>query len=187
MLGLVLAGGKSSRMGQDKGLISYYGTPQREYIAGILTKFCTMVYISCRAGDNATTNFPKLPDRFNIEGPLNGILTAFDEYSDDPWIVVAVDMPFVDEAVIKDLVIGRDATKVATCYYDAEGKNPEPLLSIWEPRALPFLTTFHQNGNISPRDFLKTHDVKIMVAPTKDVHTNINTPNDLSDFIRRKE
>ena len=76
------------------------------------------------------------------------------------WLTVAVDMPFVDELALERLVAGRDKTKMATCYYNRETRQPEPLLTLWESIAYNPLLSFAENGNISPREFLKTHPVK---------------------------
>ena len=46
--GLVLAGGKSQRMGEDKGQINYHGKPQREYLYDLLNGFTESTYMSCR-------------------------------------------------------------------------------------------------------------------------------------------
>ena len=48
LYGLVLAGGRSTRMGQDKSLISYHGKAQREYMADLLGQWCSRTFISCR-------------------------------------------------------------------------------------------------------------------------------------------
>ncbi len=49
LYGLILAGGKSVRMGSDKSVINWHGKEQRYYMADILAGFCKEVFISCRA------------------------------------------------------------------------------------------------------------------------------------------
>ena len=107
----------------------------------------------------ALSRFPAhlnpLPDQFDFESPLNGILTAFAHDSIAAWLTVPVDMPLIDVEIIAYLLKKRDTNKVATCFFDSDGKNPEPLITIWEPRAYPLLLSFQKSGKISPRDFLK--------------------------------
>ena len=63
LFGLVLAGGKSQRMGEDKGLINYHGKIQREYMADLLDDICEETFISCRPEQAAEIeHYPTLPD-----------------------------------------------------------------------------------------------------------------------------
>jgi len=185
--GLVLAGGKSSRMGQDKGLIDFNGKPQREYIAGLLKKFCDEVYISCKKSSDIPVNLNPLEDRFELEGPMNGILSAFAMNDSVAWITVPVDMPYVDEATIEHLIAHRDITKDAVCFYDSDGENPEPLLAVWESKASPHLIEYYKNGGISCRNFLKQNDILLLKSPDERIHKNINTPEDLRAFQNRSD
>lgn len=175
--GLILAGGYSRRMGTDKSLLSYHGRPQREHLFVLLNKFCSEVFISCRRDQNVPASLNPVYDYFQLAGPLNGILSAF-RHKQAAWLTVAVDMPFVDELALERLVAGRDKTKMATCYYNRETRQPEPLLTLWESIAYNPLLTFAENGNISPREFLKTHPVKMIDPPDERTLMNFNSPAD---------
>ena len=76
----------------------------------------------------------------------------------------------------------RDPAKVATCFYDSEGKDPEPLIAIWEPKAYPLMINFYKAGKISPRDFLKMEDICILQIPDRNALVNINSPEELKKF-----
>ncbi|MDL5048004.1 NTP transferase domain-containing protein [Oscillatoria amoena NRMC-F 0135] len=111
--GLILAGGRSSRLGFDKNSLQFHGKPQPEYLAEILKPFCKQVFISSRIELNELV-IPVLTDYFTIEGPLNGLLTAFRHKPDTAWLTVPVDMPNVDTRLIKVLIEGRNPKK--NCY-----------------------------------------------------------------------
>ena len=177
--GLVLAGGKSTRMGRDKGLIQYHRKPQREHLFDLLTKFCEKVFTSCRKEQEILMSLHPIWDKFDFESPLNGILSACDQHPEKGWLAVAVDMPFVTEDVLKFLISERDQTKAATCFYDSDGKFPEPLLTIWEPSAFLLLREFHSKGGISPREFLMENDCKKLTYFNSQIHVNINTVGDI--------
>lgn len=180
--GLILAGGKSLRMGHDKSLIEYHNVSQREYLFTMLKNFCAVVFTSCKITHTVPVRFNPLPDHFDFESPLNGILTAFAHDSIAAWLTVPIDMPLIDVEIIAYLLNKRDSNKVATCFYDSEGKNPEPLIAIWEPRAYPLLQNFYKEGKISPRDFLKQHDTHIIEIPDRNALANINSPEELEKF-----
>jgi molybdopterin-guanine dinucleotide biosynthesis protein A len=180
--GLVLAGGKSSRMGLDKATINYHGQPQREYLFDLLKNFCEEVHLSCKNNDDTPAFLNPLSDQYEIESPLNGILTAFKKDPSAAWLAIAVDMPFIDLDTIKFLIQNRDPSKVATCFKDSDDEKPEPLFTIWEPHAYPLLLDFYNHGKISPRSFLQQYEILLLDVPDKNVLTNINSPQELNRF-----
>ena len=185
--GLILAGGKSQRMGQDKSLIEYHNVSQREYLFNMLKNFCASVFTSCKITHTVPVRFNPLPDKYEFDSPLNGILTAFSHDAIAAWLTVPVDMPLIDVEIISYLLSKRDVSKMATCFYDADGKNPEPLITIWEPRAHQLLQNFYHEGKISPRDFLRNHDTQIIDIPNRNALANINSPDDLEKFRSRSK
>ncbi|HZB13709.1 MAG TPA: NTP transferase domain-containing protein, partial [Chryseolinea sp.] len=94
--GLILAGGKSLRMGHDKSLIEYHNVSQREYLFAMLKNFCASVFTSCKSNQSIPVHLNPLPDQYNFDSPLNGILTAFSDDSIAAWLTVPVDMPLID-------------------------------------------------------------------------------------------
>jgi molybdenum cofactor guanylyltransferase len=183
--GLILAGGKSLRMGHDKSLIEYHNVSQREYLFSMLKNFCASVFTSCKSNQSIPVHLNPLPDQYNFDSPLNGILTAFSHDSIAAWLTVPVDMPLIDVEIIAYLLKKRDANKIATCFLDSDGKNPEPLITIWEPRSYPHLIRFQQSGKISPRDFLKSHDTHIIEIPDRNALANINSAEELEEFRKK--
>lgn len=168
--GLVLSGGKSTRMGNDKGLIDYHGIPQREYLYNLLNKVCDKTFLSVRneQKDNRVANFNCIVDEDNYHGPLNGILSAYAKYPNVAWLVLACDLPLINTESIVALISKRDATKVATSYATNVSKLPEPLVAIWEPNGLEKVIFYMNTAKSScPRKFLINSDVKL-VYPEKD-------------------
>jgi molybdopterin-guanine dinucleotide biosynthesis protein A len=185
--GLIFAGGKSARMGYAKGLIDYHGKPQQEFLFDLLGHFCTVVFTSCKDANDVPAYLNPLPDRFTLESPLNGILTAFDQDASAAWLTVPVDMPYIDRTALDFLIRHRDPKKVATCFYDSDGKDPEPLLTLWEPSAYVPLQAYYNAGHRGVKFFLQQNDVHL-VKPTSDkIHRNVNSEEELRIFLREKE
>lgn len=182
LYGLVLAGGRSMRMGQDKTTMQWHGREQRYYIADMLRQFCREVYISCRIEQQAEIDaaYKTLPDAYNISGPLNGILSALNAHANTAWLVVASDLPLLDTDTIRHLVDNRDEKKIATTYRSPFDQLPEPLITIWEPNSLPALQAHIEAGFKCPRKALIRNEasVHIMDAPWPDKLLNANTPAD---------
>lgn len=180
--GLVLTGGHSTRMGRDKGLLTYHGRPQRAHVFYLLRKYCAAVYTSCREEQGVPEILNPLYDAANTPGPLNGILTAF-QARKTAWLIFAVDMPFVDEAAIESLIAHRDPSTFATCFRNRETRAPEPLLAIWEPQSYLLLTEFARGGGASPRKFLEMYPVTAIDPPDNRMLANINSPEETRNIL----
>jgi molybdopterin-guanine dinucleotide biosynthesis protein A len=125
-------------------------------------------------------------DAFSFNSPLNGILTAFRLHPEMAWLTLPIDMPFVNEEIIQSLVKSRDKNKVATCFYNAEGNGPEPLLTIWEPISANALLNYYENGKTSPRDFLKNADVHYVRIARHNALISVNTPEEFDALTQKK-
>jgi molybdopterin-guanine dinucleotide biosynthesis protein A len=180
--GLILAGGKSSRMGKDKSLLEFHGKPQIVYLQEILKPFCNQIFLSVQKDNSPIQGKYLIHDLFDIESPLNGILSAFHYDTENAWLTVPVDMPNINTEALQYLLAHRDKSKSATCFYDSEGENPEPLLTLWEPRSRPQLFNFFNQGEISPRKFLQENDVCILNTPNSEWLLNVNTPEEFEEF-----
>lgn len=179
--GLVLAGGKSERMGFDKGSVNWHGKAQRYHMADMLQMFCDDVYISCRADQQQEIDAPyqSLPDTFSGLGPYGAILSAFREKPDCAWLVIASDLPLMDRSALQYLVNNRNPSSIATAYNSPQNEFPEPLITIWEPKSYPVLLSFLAQGYSCPRKVLINSDVTLLHAQNPDVLTNVNTPDEL--------
>jgi molybdopterin-guanine dinucleotide biosynthesis protein A len=177
--GLVLAGGRSTRMGQDKSLLNYHGKPQRGHLTDLLRPYCDQVFWSVNAnqGVEPTGNGQSvIIDAFDLATPLNGILSAFQQEPAAAWLVVACDMPLLTSQSFDALLAGRNGAKLATVFYDSDGQLPEPLLGIYEPAFWPVLQQAVAQGQSSPRKLLRMNDIQLLTVPDVRELTNINDP-----------
>jgi molybdopterin-guanine dinucleotide biosynthesis protein A len=185
--GLVLAGGKSARMGFDKGAVKWYGKEQRYHVADLLKKHCDEVYISCRdkeQQEEIDPQYASLADTFTGLGPFGAILSAFRQQPDRAWLVIACDLPLVDEAVIQNLVGNRNTSAIATAFKSTDNGFPEPVITIYEPKCYHTLLQFLAQGYSCPRKVLINSDTTLLEAPDKEALTNVNTPEELERIKR---
>ncbi len=185
LYGLVLAGGKSVRMGQDKGLIQWHGKEQRYYMADMLRPLCADVFISCREEQlqDIAPDYKTLTDTFEGSGPLIAILSALKEKPDAAWLVVACDLPLLDTATLEYLIKNRDTNSIATTFESPFDQLPEPLITIWEPSSYEVLLNHISEGFKCPRKALirNSERVKILVATDPNALKNANTPEDAAE------
>lgn len=178
--GLVLAGGKSRRMGTDKDQIQWHGKEQRYYTADLLSKYCEEVFISCRQDQEKQIDpaYKSLPDTFLNMGPQGGILSAFRFFPDSAWLVVACDLPLVDEKTLQHLTEKRAISKMATAYKSPVDGLPEPLITVWEPASYPVLLHFLGRGITCPRKVLMQSDILLLDPLQPEALLNVNTPEE---------
>ena len=167
-------------MGTDKGMLNYHGKPQREYLFDLAKKYCSDVYFSCKEEQKFSEN--SIIDKYSL-GPMGGILSAFEFNSNIAWLVVACDMPLLNENSFKILVSQRNPEKIATAFSNSETNAPDPLFTIYEPKAFSLLTQFVAKGNKSPKFFLQNNDTHIITLATNHVFlTNINTQEEFNQL-----
>ena len=179
--GLVLAGGKSSRMGQDKGLINYQGEAHRLHLFRLLQPHCKNCYLSIRAEQRQEFNseWPVIVDQNEFRGPFNGLLSAWKTHPQAAWLVLACDLPLFEEKSINLLIKNRKISERVTSLVTEKSGMPEPLAAIWEPEALAEAHTYLQTAESScPRKFLlNTRFYPVAVGGDEQLF-NANTPDE---------
>jgi molybdopterin-guanine dinucleotide biosynthesis protein A len=178
LFGLILAGGASTRMQRDKATLQYHGRPQLERAYDLVSQVCAATFVSVRPDqrDEPTrAKFPQIVDRQPGLGPLAGISAALLEHPKAAWLVVACDLPFLDEATLGKLLEERDAVRIATAYRSAHDGLPEPLCAIWEPAAREAIQIHIAAGKQCPRKLLINADCKLIGLPDSRALDNVNT------------
>ena len=174
--GLVLAGGKSTRMGRDKGLLKFHGLEQRNHLLKLLKSHNLPAFLSVRSDQNIK-DADVIEDVFLGLGPFGAICSAFQKDPNKAWLVVATDLPFIDDAVIDLLLRNRNPKKIATALKGRDKNFPEPLITIWEPKAYPVLLQYLALGISCPRKVLINNEVALIEVDEKWI-TNVNTPEE---------
>jgi cyclic pyranopterin phosphate synthase len=188
MYGLVLAGGRSMRMGQDKALLRYVkGCSQLQACHDLLTRYCQKVFVSARSEQQALQDeygkFPCIIDSFLDAGPLGGILSAQRQHPGVAFLVVAIDLPGLDDPTIGALLKERSPQHDATAFLAKSGEFLEPLCTIYEPKSFSSLLNLFGEGLKCPSKMLGRMQVHAVHQEfSGDPLQNINTPAELQAF-----
>ena len=179
--GLVLAGGSSSRMHEDKAALTYRRRPQLAQTFELLAPFVARAWVSVREeqrADPLRAGFPQIVDGPDVEGPIAGIIAAQAAYPQAAWLVIACDLPMLDATTLSELIAGRDAKRLATAFQSASDGLPEPLCAIYEPASREAILRFVASGVSCPRKFLMRHDVALLAPASPQALANANTPEE---------
>jgi molybdopterin-guanine dinucleotide biosynthesis protein A len=179
VFGLVLAGGRSTRMRRDKAAIEYRpGESQLDAAMKLLTPRVARAFVSVRAAqarEPTRSRYERIVDRGDVEGPIAGIRAALAEHPQVAWLVLACDLPFLDGGTLDALIAARDPAGDATAFRSSHDGLPEPLCAIYEPRAAASIDAHIAAGKNCPRKYLINARTRLIDQPNPRALDNVNT------------
>ncbi len=194
LFGLLLAGGRSTRMGRNKAsmVIGADGLNQGQRAVQGLLPFCQKVFLSLREGQAAPEGCEHLEivrDNPSISGPLAGILAAFEREPYAAWLVMACDLPFVTPEVLRKLIHARREGADFIAYASATDGLPEPLCAIYEPGSRATLRRHAERNHLCPRHIMiEEHTTLLELPPScRRALENMNTPEDIAAVTGEKQ
>jgi molybdopterin-guanine dinucleotide biosynthesis protein A len=182
LYGLLLAGGKSRRMGRDKALLMCDGRSQLDRMGELLGHCVERVFVSVRPeqqDEPERRRFEQVADRYENLGPVAGILSAMDEHPQADWLVLACDLPNIDEDTLRTLLAARSAEHPFTAFTSTYDGLPEPLCAIYTAASHRIVRRFVADGINCPRKILIRSDTLLLQQPDPSALDNVNTPDDL--------
>jgi molybdopterin-guanine dinucleotide biosynthesis protein A len=186
---LVLLGGRSSRMGEEKGLIQYHEKTQAEHLVSLLEEIGLEVFLSVREEQKKNylfLNRPFITDQIQGAGPLGGIASSMRSFPHTAFLVVACDLPNLQKEQLEFLLKNRNTKAFATCYESPLDGGPEPLCSIYEPKSFSALMKVWVNGKSCPRKMLFNRAVEILPIQDSKFLMNANTPEERIQLQEKK-
>jgi molybdenum cofactor guanylyltransferase len=179
LYGLVLAGGRSSRMQRDKATLEYRpGETQLDAAMKLLEGRVARAFLSVRSdqrADPVRAKYAQIVDRGGVEGPIAGISAAFAEHPGAAWLVLACDLPFLDPRTLDALLGARATDADATAFRSSHDGLPEPLCAVYEPRAAEKIAAHIGSGRNCPRKFLINANTRLLDQPDPRALDNVNT------------
>jgi len=160
LYGGLLIGGKSARMGSSKSLLEVGGETFAEKQYRILKKDCDDVYLLGSGPlPESLRDAPRLADPPGIEGPIAGLISAGRFAPSADWLILAVDMPNVNESHIEKLLAGRKPGFRCVMAQHPDSGRPEPLCALYSSQLL-HIADARRQGELSITKLLARLGVK---------------------------
>ncbi|WP_158555911.1 molybdenum cofactor guanylyltransferase [Peribacillus glennii] len=157
---LLLAGGKSSRMGTNKAMLPMFQKASIENIATELNKIAGHVLLISNSPDEYSfLGLPMVPDQYHGMGPLGGLHAGLTASKTDTVFVSACDMPFIKAAVMEEMLGNLENYDALVPEIDGQ---LHPLFAIYRKTCLPILTSCLEARELKMVHFLEKLNAKIM-------------------------
>jgi molybdopterin-guanine dinucleotide biosynthesis protein A len=178
--GIILSGGKSSRMGTEKGLVKYKGKALIEYSISALRSVCDELVISSGNDCYAYLGIPIVSDEIENCGPIGGIYSCMKAIPSDIYLVISCDVPHITSHLFTELLDILDENE-AVVPLDDKGKN-QPLVACYSSNCLPVFQKELVEGRLMMMKLLsKLNVIYYPVSTSENLFFNANTPDDLRD------
>ncbi len=178
--GIILAGGKSSRMGTDKGLTLLNGKPMIEHIIQALKPCVDEILIVANNQEYTRYGYPVVEDVIKDCGPMGGIYTGLLTSTTLKNLVVSCDIPFITTEMLTTIITKSGTEEITVPKYHDK---IEPLCAIYSKDCAERLLQLLQNKKWKMQDALKnfeTNEIQLFDAIGRNF-ININTPQELNE------
>jgi molybdopterin-guanine dinucleotide biosynthesis protein A len=197
MIGLILCGGQSTRMGMDKGLLQMDGMSWAQSAAKKMASLDIPVYLSISEAqaENYANIFPRVDlitdvSSLDIRGPLSGLLTAHLQHPLEDIFVLACDMPLMHTSILQELreiyLRGEDFG----AYVFIVASRPEPVCGIYTARSLALVLQLYNQQQLSRHGLSQLLEkLNACFVPVKSTQEknfgNFNSPSSLDSLGER--
>jgi molybdopterin-guanine dinucleotide biosynthesis protein A len=177
--GILMCGGKSSRMGKDKYALLYNDLPLYKPALNTLQQFCDTIIISCNVAFPEFADFTVVEDDVKEIGPMGGIYSCLKKSNSTYNMVLACDMPLVNGGLMTQLL---NTTKDYDAIVPLLDGRAEPLYAIYNVSILPTLEALIRAGRYSLKQMLSGLEVWYVDVDTNVSELkNVNTPAELME------
>ncbi|MCF6183282.1 MAG: molybdenum cofactor guanylyltransferase [Bacteroidales bacterium] len=158
--GIILAGGKSSRMGKDKALLKIRNKTLTEILYETLSFFCSEIIISTNNPEVKINGTISVCDEIHDIGPAGGIISSLNTSTNEKNIIISVDTPFVSIELLKYLTDNSDKEIDITIL--SEKGALQPLIGIYKKNVAKTFLSESEKGNYKVRNVIKLLNSKII-------------------------
>lgn len=175
----VLSGGKSSRMGRDKGMVLLHGKPMILYILEAVQGAGIKVNIIANDLKYRSFGFPVYADVVMEKGPLGGLLSALRNSEAEVILLLSCDMPLISTEAIKQLLTFADHEKIIAPV--REGRL-NPLFALYPKSLKPDVEEMIASGRLKMTDFILENKHTLVPSIARDfpgIFRNVNNEEEL--------
>ena len=192
MIGVVLCGGQSFRMGADKGLLK---NETGVWARTAFDKLATLnIPVRVSVNESQYSRYADIfsaeeliadDTSFQIRGPLLGMISTHRRYPADAIFVLACDMPLMEISILRQLRnVCQEQKEAGACVYSSDGE-PEPLCGIYKPESIESIIRMYEAGTLSKHsmkfmlDHINTHTIPL-ATDDKKFFRNFNSHAELN-------
>ena len=175
----ILAGGKSSRMGTDKGLLLLSDKPMIQYVIDAVLPLTSSISIVSNNVEYKRFGFPVISDLIEDKGPVGGIYTALSNSTTETNLILSCDSPFVSLKLIQNLIKRSSGVDVCIPSYKSR---IHPLLGVYKKSNSKVFKSCLENDILKLKAVnqkLNTLIVNVEALHDEREFTNLNTKTDL--------
>ena len=186
--GIILSGGKSCRMGHDKGLCMLGERPMISYGLEVLNSLCDEVLISANDGNYDSFDYPIVTDEIIEIGPLGGFYSTIKRAKNEHLLILSCDMPFVKKELFQYLLEKKGNSLAAIPQI---GDFVEPTCGYYHKDILSIIESQIEKKKYKLKEMLEEANYKKIsithLLPFYDAHIfqNINNPQELEIATKR--
>ena len=190
--GIILAGGKSSRMGTDKAQMLLNGKPLIEYIINTFQNagIQNIIINTNKKADFLKYNLPICEDIYEDKGPISGVYSSLLMSTTDENVIIPCDSPFVSSKIILDLIEQNRQNKISFLRFK---NNYYPLIGAYKKETNILLKKMIENNELKMKNLILNNGTSILDLTNnyKDVNkieielANLNTIRELDLYENR--
>lgn len=181
---IILAGGKSTRMNKDKGLVVFNGKMLVQHVIDSLNMITGNIIIITSNNGYNQFGYPCIEDELKERGPLGGIYTGLIHSPTIKNLVVGCDMPFLSKNIFSGLINNCDDTDAL--FAEHKGK-VEPLCAIYDRNCIPHLRSRLEQNQLKITDAFEGLKTRVISFDNEDwfkgnEFANINSIDELNKY-----
>ena len=183
LTGILLCGGKSSRMGEDKGLIPFKGKIMASYPLDVLEAVSENILISSHNTEYQQFGYTVIPDEIPEIGPIGGLYSCMKHSTTEHFFVASCDIPFVTKRLAQKILGFSEGYSVVIP--QTEDNRLHPLFGYYSRDVLPLIEEHIKQGNFKMMDLLKACNaysvpvVSYQPSTKVDLLKNINSKEEI--------